>query len=109
MRKLSREYGWSALGVYLLLTAIDFPFCFLAVRWLGTERIGHLEHVVVSWFWKVVPYPFPSQQEVEAEGAGKVMEGYGTSIREDQGVEPAGYDHGVREAEQLNRSENASE
>jgi hypothetical protein len=40
MRKLSREYGWSALGVYLGLTAIDFPFCYLLVRYLGTERIG---------------------------------------------------------------------
>jgi N-terminal acetyltransferase 2 len=40
MRKLSREYGWSALGVYLALTAIDFPFCYLLVRYLGTEKIG---------------------------------------------------------------------
>jgi len=40
MRKLSREYGWSALGVYLALTALDFPFCYLLVRYLGTDRIG---------------------------------------------------------------------
>jgi hypothetical protein len=40
MRKLSREYGWSALGVYLILTALDFPFCYLLVRYLGTDRIG---------------------------------------------------------------------
>lgn len=40
MRKLSREYGWSAAGVYLALTAIDFPFCYLLVRYLGTERVG---------------------------------------------------------------------
>lgn len=40
MRKLSREYGWSALGVYLALTALDFPFCYLFVRTLGTDRIG---------------------------------------------------------------------
>jgi hypothetical protein len=40
MRKLSREYGWSALGVYLLLSALDFPFCYLLVRYLGTDRIG---------------------------------------------------------------------
>ncbi|KAI1910950.1 DUF1279 domain-containing protein [Ophidiomyces ophidiicola] len=48
MRKLSREYGWSALGVYLFLSALDFPFCFAAVRLLGVERIGHYEHVVVE-------------------------------------------------------------
>ena len=48
MRKLSREYGWSAVGVYFLLSALDFPFCFVAVRTLGTDRIGHWEHVVLS-------------------------------------------------------------
>jgi hypothetical protein len=41
MRKLSREYGWAALGVYLALTALDFPFCYLFVRWLGTDKIGN--------------------------------------------------------------------
>jgi hypothetical protein len=40
MKKLSREYGWSALGVYLGLTALDFPFCYLLVRYLGTDKIG---------------------------------------------------------------------
>lgn len=92
MRKLSREYGWSALGVYFLLSALDFPFCFLAVRWLGTDRIGRLEHVVVDWFWRVVPYPFPAKADDRFD---------------ELGVE--GYDHGVKEAEELNRSENASE
>ena len=36
LRKLSREYGWTAFGVYMMLSALDFPFCFLAVRWQGT-------------------------------------------------------------------------
>lgn len=40
MKKLGREYGWSALGVYFLLSALDFPFCYLLVRTLGTDRIG---------------------------------------------------------------------
>jgi len=48
LRKLSREYGWAALGVYFGLSALDFPFCFLAVRLLGVDRIGHFEHVVVQ-------------------------------------------------------------
>lgn len=60
LKRLSREYGWSALGVYLLLSALDFPFCFFAVRMLGTERIGRWEHVVIENFWKVVQIPFPS-------------------------------------------------
>lgn len=51
-RQLSREYGWSAVGIYFLLSALDFPFCFLAVRVIGTERIGHWEHVIVGLVWR---------------------------------------------------------
>ncbi|KAI9652683.1 MAG: hypothetical protein M1831_006670 [Alyxoria varia] len=55
-RRLSREYGWTAIGVYLALSALDFPFCLLAVRMLGTDRIGRWERVVVDGFkgilWK---------------------------------------------------------
>ncbi|UKZ91957.1 uncharacterized protein TrAFT101_006925 [Trichoderma asperellum] len=54
-KKLSREYGWSAVGVYFALSVLDFPFCFLFVRLVGTERIGQLEHYVVSAVAKVIP------------------------------------------------------
>jgi len=40
LKKLSREYGWSAVGVYLGLSVLDLPFCFLLVRAVGTDRIG---------------------------------------------------------------------
>jgi len=36
------------------LSALDFPFCFLAVRLLGTDRIGHWEHVVVTGLKRLV-------------------------------------------------------
>lgn len=104
-RKLSREYGWSALGVYLALSALDFPFCFLAVRWLGTDRIGHWEHVILEWVWKVwkvVPNPFQAREAVVAEAGLNVEESRGDEI----GL--AGYDHGVKEAEERNLSEYAS-
>jgi len=68
-RKLSREYGWLALWVYLGLTALDFPFCFLAVRTLGVERIGHYEHVIVDSVKSALRIPFPSLwNEAEALG-----------------------------------------
>ncbi|KAF8419658.1 hypothetical protein EV426DRAFT_538402 [Tirmania nivea] len=54
LKKLSREYGYAALAVYLGLSALDFPFCFLAVRYLGTERIGQLEQNVITGFKRVV-------------------------------------------------------
>ena len=40
LKKLSREYGWSAVGIYFALSVLDFPFCFLLVRTVGTDRIG---------------------------------------------------------------------
>ena len=53
-KDLSRRYGWSAVGVYFFLSALDFPFCFLAVRWLGTDRIAYAEHLVAEAFWGVL-------------------------------------------------------
>lgn len=40
LKKLSREYGWSVIGIYLALSVLDFPFCFMLVRIVGTEKIG---------------------------------------------------------------------
>ncbi|PGH07952.1 hypothetical protein AJ80_07933 [Polytolypa hystricis UAMH7299] len=59
MKNLSREYGWAALGIYLTISALDFPFCFLAVRLLGVERIGHYEHVVVENMKRVMATVWP--------------------------------------------------
>lgn len=59
LKRLSKEYGWSAFGVYLALSALDFPFCFLAVRWLGVERIGRYEQAVIGSLWHVLEIPFP--------------------------------------------------
>lgn len=95
LKKLSREYGWSALGVYLLLSALDFPLCFAAVRLLGVDRIGHWEHVIVesvkSAFKSV--WPFESEKK-EVAGAEEIP---GASV-----------DHGVAEAEKKNTEEGAS-
>lgn len=66
LRKLSREYGWAAVGVYFGLSALDFPFCFAAVRLLGVERIGYFEHVVVQsakdFFHSIWPQTEPTAQ-----------------------------------------------
>ena len=62
LRKLSREYGWAALGVYLTLSALDFPICFAAVRLLGVDRIGHFEHVVVEKVKEIFPTLWPQKE-----------------------------------------------
>lgn len=60
LKKLSREYGWTALAVYLGLSLIDFPICFIAVRLLGTDRIGHYEEVLKNALWSVVRVVLPN-------------------------------------------------
>lgn len=108
LKQLSREYGWTAVGVYLALSALDFPFCFLAVRLLGTERIGRWEHAIISAFWSVLAIPFPSLGQtpapagIEPGDAGEVAE---TVKRE--GQSPI-WDHGVKEAQAANEGEEAS-
>lgn len=68
LKQLSREYGWSAVGVYFALSVLDFPFCFLAVRLLGTDRIGHYEHVIKGAFWSVVRMAFPDAGKPSNDG-----------------------------------------
>ncbi|KAJ5757872.1 uncharacterized protein N7511_006566 [Penicillium nucicola] len=71
LKKLSREYGWSALGVYLALSALDFPFCFAAVRLLGVERIGYWEHIAVEFLKDKFKAVWPAVQTGEGEGDGQ--------------------------------------
>lgn len=40
LKKLTKEYGWATVGIYFGLSILDFPFCFLFVRAVGTDRIG---------------------------------------------------------------------
>lgn len=82
LKKLSREYGWSAVGVYLALSALDFPFCFLAVRALGTERIGQWEHAVIEFFKSVASVPFPGLIKDTGEHGTEASEEAQAAIRE---------------------------
>lgn len=104
LKTLSREYGWSALGVYLLLSAVDFPFCFLAVRLFGVERIGYYEHVVVEGVKDLLRsiWPIPSRK-----GPSGAEEEGDSPIKKDEAIKP-GNSHGVLEAEKNNSGEGAS-
>ncbi|PVI04410.1 hypothetical protein DM02DRAFT_716238 [Periconia macrospinosa] len=69
LKKLTREYGYTVMGVYVALSIVDFPLCFLAVKLLGEKRVAHAEHVVVggvkSIFSKILPQA--SESEVQEE------------------------------------------
>lgn len=69
LKKLSREYGWTAVGVYFGLSLLDFPFCFLAVRLLGTDRIGRYEDAIKDAFWTVARLAFPDAGTKSSESS----------------------------------------
>lgn len=121
LKKLSREYGWSAVGVYLALSALDFPFCFLAVRTLGTDRIGRWEHAIVDTVKGWVKAPFSTAEGVKEgiDGVGDVVErdvlapdgsAPGKRLLEEETAtqQQALDDHGYRAAEKANSGDNAS-
>lgn len=67
---------------------------------------------MLEWFWRVVPYPFPPGQKEERGGQGLNKVGNGGVVVAEEGgflQVGGGIDHGVGEAEKLNRGENASE
>lgn len=121
---MSREYGWTAVGVYFALSALDFPFCFLAVRLIGTDTIGHYEHVVVEGIKGILKWPIQGSPMAEMVAEGAVEEGAGgkevEEVEEVEKVEEGKkrileekseqevFDHGYREAERANRGDDAS-
>lgn len=110
---MSREYGWAAVYVYFGLSALDFPFCFLAVKLLGTDTIGHWEHVIVSNIKGLLQWPLGGDlQEQVGDAVDKVAQTTniqdGERILEEGGEEYIVQDHGYKEAEKANRGSDAS-
>jgi len=90
LKKLSREYGWAAVGIYFTLSVLDFPFCFLLVRSVGTERIAEIEHYVVENVKKIIPQSVQdkwhelrqSRKEATPEGEAPGQEVVGWGVKE---------------------------
>lgn len=68
---------------------------------LGTERIGHWEHVVIESFWKVVEIPFPNVREKSKEVEDAAEQAIDPAAREGAGW-------GVEEAEARNSGSGAT-
>lgn len=50
MKALVKEYGYSALGIYLFLSALDLPICYWIVHSAGKEQIEIYENKVKQYF-----------------------------------------------------------
>ncbi|KAL5425207.1 hypothetical protein PMIN04_002705 [Paraphaeosphaeria minitans] len=72
LKNLSREYGWTVIGVYFVLTVADLPLCFLAVKYIGAERIAHAEHVVVGGAKDLIGRYFPNLFDQHGETDDKI-------------------------------------
>ncbi|KAL3305443.1 peptide alpha-n-acetyltransferase nat2 [Colletotrichum asianum] len=103
LKKLSKEYGWSAVGVYLALSVLDFPFCFLLVRVVGTDRIGQLEHWVTSHIKQIIPESVKTWWHEYRAALTKAETAQLGSNDVSEAVEMAGW--GVEEAQERNRAE----
>ncbi|QSZ32990.1 hypothetical protein DSL72_002574 [Monilinia vaccinii-corymbosi] len=103
MKKLSREYGWSVVGVYLFLSAVDFPLCYLLVRTLGTDKIGEWEHIITSNIKKLIPESVQNSWREWRTAIQKAEVDMTGSDRISDGVEMAGW--GVEEAEARNKKD----
>lgn len=96
------------MGVYFALSALDFPFCFIAVRSLGTERIGRWENAVINGFWNIISIPFPSLSPQPAPAGVEPGDAAGMEAVKREGPPSRTWDHGVDAARAANQGEEAS-
>lgn len=50
IKKLIHKYGYSALGVYLTISVIDIPLCWLLVHSAGEDQIRTFQDTVKEFF-----------------------------------------------------------
>ncbi|CAK7235315.1 DUF1279 super [Sporothrix curviconia] len=101
IKKLSREYGWTAVGVYFGLSLLDFPFCFLLVRTLGTDRVAAAEEFVVDHVKAIIPESIKERWRKYRAALKENKRESGDAVVEAQ----EGDGWGVKEAEERNKHE----
>jgi N-terminal acetyltransferase 2 len=62
LRKLIKLYGWYALGVYIVLSALDFGVAFAGINLLGAEQVSYLASLAKELVARVLPLK-PSRPE----------------------------------------------
>ncbi|KAI4841758.1 hypothetical protein E4T44_07701 [Aureobasidium sp. EXF-8845] len=98
-KQLGKEYGWVVTGIYFGLSALDLPFCFLAVRALGPDRVAHWEHAIVGTVKDVFKAIMPEMGAKADEVVDQVETAVGSPAAREGNV------WGVPEAEARNKEE----
>jgi len=68
LKFLIKSYGWYALGVYIVLSAVDFGVAFAGVNLLGAEHVSRVTASIKSYATELVYSrpPEPGRDEQEA-------------------------------------------
>ena len=67
LKHLIKSYGWYALGVYVILSTLDFTVAFAAVNILGAEHVSKVVSEVKEYFGQVIHStpPEPGREEMD--------------------------------------------
>ena len=76
LKHLIKSYGWYALGMYIILSTIDFSVAFAAVNILGAEHVSHAAAAAKEFVLSYLPTrpPEPGREEIDS-AAGQVVAG----------------------------------
>lgn len=67
IKALMQEYGYTALAVYLFLSAVDYPICFLVVHSYGVDKVKQVQTEMMNFlkektgFGEKKPVPIASE------------------------------------------------
>ncbi|KAI0081873.1 hypothetical protein K474DRAFT_1006787 [Panus rudis PR-1116 ss-1] len=68
LKHLIKSYGWYALGVYVIISTIDFTIAFAAVNMFGAEHVARVAASVKEFFLGFIHSkpPEPGREEMDA-------------------------------------------
>lgn len=72
LKHLIKSYGWYALGVYLVFSALDFGVAFVGIKLLGAEQVSQAAAYVKQFIFGLLHStpPEPGRDEIENPAAG---------------------------------------
>ncbi|KAH7888782.1 hypothetical protein F5I97DRAFT_1803565 [Phlebopus sp. FC_14] len=72
LKHLITSYGWYALGVYFVLSALDFTVAFAGINLLGAEQVSrlaaHVKEAALGFLYNKSPEPGTEEVENRVEG-----------------------------------------
>jgi hypothetical protein len=62
-----KAYGWYAVGVYFMISTVDFAFAFVGIKLLGADYVTSVVASAKAWLFSLVYSrpPEPGREEME--------------------------------------------